>query len=138
MTCEGHRRKKKHFIFLSVLILSMQPNLTLPRPFSRSQQHAVEPHKSSPDEAVIATNSDAAVSKASCVRAGYYEDEFLRHFVVVGGADASSSSSSSSSPSSTSSLLPKRPPLINRGALSFVSRHSPPPPPPPHPNPGSG
>ena len=56
------------------------PGLTFPRPFRRSQQH--EPSNSSPNAAVIATNSDATLSKASCVRAGYYQDDFLRHFVV--------------------------------------------------------
>lgn len=91
----------------------MQPNLSLPRPFRRSQQHAVEHPNSSPDAAVIATNSDAAVSKASCVRAGYYDDDFLKFFV---GGDPSSPLSSSTS---SSSLLPKRPPLINRGASVF-------------------
>ena len=33
------------------------------------------------DEDVRATNSEAAVSKFSCVMAGYFEDEFLKYFV---------------------------------------------------------
>jgi hypothetical protein len=95
-------------------------DLTFPRPFRRSQQqqqHASHPSPitASGDAAVIATNSDAAVSKASCVRAGYYEDEFLRHFVVNG----SFSSTSTSASLTFSSALPRRPPLINRGAPSF-------------------
>lgn len=89
--------------------------LTLPRPFRRSQ-HAIPSSDSSPDAAVIATNYDAATSKASCVRAGYYSDEFLRHFV---DAPSFASTSSSTAAAAAVAALPKRPPLINRGALFF-------------------
>ena len=50
--------------------------------------------------AVLATSDDAAVSKLSCVTAGYYSDPYVQHFVRQ--------------PS-------RRPPLINRGYYSRVA-----------------
>ena len=90
----------------------MPTNLSFPPPFGRSQQH--QHVELSPDAPVIATNSDAAISKASCVRAGYYSDDFLKHFVGVDGSSSSTTSTSSAA------LSPKRPPLINRGACLFL------------------
>lgn len=54
------------------------------------------------DIAVMLTNDDAAVSKLSAVRLGYWRDNFLHHFVR--GASAT-----------------RRPPLINRGYYTRVA-----------------
>ena len=50
--------------------------------------------------AVVATSDDAAVSKLSCVTAGYYSDPYIHHFVRQPA---------------------RRPPLINRGYYSRVA-----------------
>ena len=50
--------------------------------------------------AVLATSDDAAVSKLSCVTAGYYTDPYIQHFVRQPA---------------------RRPPLINRGYYSRVA-----------------
>ncbi len=51
------------------------------------------------DRAVQGTNDDASVSKMSCVRMGYFEDEFLTYFVR---------------------RQARRPPIINRGYFARV------------------
>lgn len=53
------------------------------------------------DNAVQATDTDAAVSRLSAVDLGYLDDPFARYFVQGSGA--------------------RRLPIINRGSLAFVS-----------------
>ena len=51
-------------------------------------------------KAVRETNDDAAICKYSCVTLGYYQDDFLKHFIKENI---------------------RRPPLINRGYWARVS-----------------
>jgi tRNA wybutosine-synthesizing protein 4 len=55
------------------------------------------------DVAVQMTNDEASMSKSSCVRLGYFTDDYVRHFVSArrGG-------------------VKKYPPLINRGGAVHV------------------
>lgn len=43
------------------------------------------PLEMDPDEAVQSTNDDAQASKASCVQAGYFRDDFIQYFVKKKG-----------------------------------------------------
>jgi hypothetical protein len=45
----------------------------------------MRPLEMDPDEAVQSTNDEAQASKASCVQAGYFEDNFIHYFVKKKG-----------------------------------------------------